>query len=880
MQQFRSSSQLLIALSIALALPLAASADTVVLEPVKDNTLYEDAGGGLSNGAGDRFFSGRNGENGGFRAMRGLLEFDVAGALPPGATVSSATVRLCMTQTAIDFFPRSNSLHRVTSEWGEGTSEGIDGEGGGAPATTDDATWIHTFYPGSFWSSAGGDYVATASATVPNVFAIGFYSWTSAQLATDVQLFLDQPSDNHGWILKGDEATGAGGKAWDSRKVTSTGLCDGTDGTRPELSIEFTSTSTTGACCATDGSCSVVLDPGATCTTPSVYQGSGTTCTPNLCPQPTGACCTADATGTCSEVTAAACATAGGTFQGDFTTCAVPSECPVIPTPFVDALPLPAVATPVSGSSGGVATYDIAMREVQQQLHSELANPTTVWGYGDGPTSASFPGPTIEATSDQTVTVNWINDLRDTALGGSPPPPRTDHLLPVDLCPHGAQNLPKTVVHLHGAHVTSSSDGQPEATFLPGNQVTYTYPNKQLPATLWYHDHALGITRLNVYLGLAGFYLIRDAVENTLNLPSGQYEIPLAIQDRSFNPDGSFKYPVIWQDMFLGDTILVNGKVWPYHDVDQGKYRLRILNGSNTRTLTLQVCPGSNASPCPAPATFDLLGQDGGLLPAPVSLTEVTLAPAERGDIIVDFEPYTAGSDVYLVNSAPAPFPGTPGVGVVPDVMKFVVQGTAGFQAPVPTSLRPMEVLDEADSVVQREFELKKGPPDACSPFVWEVVSTDGLNGPVLGSRWTDITEMPKLLDTEVWRFINRSGMAHPMHMHLVMFQVLDRQTFDDSGGTIVPTGPLVPPPAHEAGWKDTVQVAPGEMVRVIARFEDYEGLFPYHCHILEHEDHEMMRQFLVPEPSTLAMLIAGGALVAGLARHRRAIVPRCSPLS
>jgi spore coat protein A len=569
-------------------------------------------------------------------------------------------------------------------------------------------------------------------------------------------------------------------------------------------------------------------------------------------------------------VTAADCATAGGTFQGELTTCTV-NLCPVIPTPFVDALPLPAVATPVSGSSGGVATYDIAMREVQQQLHSELANPTTVWGYGDGPTGASYPGPTIEATSDQTVTVNWINDLRDTSVTPNPPL-RTTHYLPVDTCPHGpVDQSPSTVVHLHGAHVDENSDGYPENTFLPGNQVTYTYPNEQLASTLWYHDHALGITRLNVYMGLAGLYLLRDAVENALDLPSGEYEIPIAIQDRSFNQDGSWKYPAVWQDTFFGETMLVNGKVWPFHDVERGKYRLRLLNGCNSRVLTLQFCPGSNTSPCPSPATFQVLGQEGGLLPAPVPLTEVTMGPGERTDVVVDFQPYAAGTDVYLVNSAPAPFPGAPGEGVVSDVMKFVVQADAGDQDPVPATLRPLEQLDEADSVQQREFELLKGPGNTCSPFIWEIVSTDGLNGPVLGKLWDDITENPRLLDTEVWRFINRSGMTHPMHMHLVMFQVLDRQTFDDSGGTIVPTGPLVPPAAYEAGWKDTVQVAPGEMVRVIARFEGYEGLYAYHCHILEHEDHEMMRQFLVPEPSELAMLLAGGVLMGVLARRRRA---------
>jgi hypothetical protein len=137
-----------------------------------------------------------------------------------------------------------------------------------------------------------------------------------------------------------------------------------------------------------------------------------------------------------------------------------------------------------------------------------------------------------------------------------------------------------------------------------------------------------------------------------------------------------------------------------------------------------------------------------------------------------------------------------------------------------------------------------KGPGDACSPFAWEVVTTDGLNGPVLGSRWVDVTEFPELGTTEVWSFVNRSGMTHPMHMHLVFFQVLDREAFDEVGGMSVPSGVKVPPPAHETGWKDTVQVGPGEIVRVIARFEDYNGNFPYHCHILDHEDHEMMRQF------------------------------------
>jgi spore coat protein A len=721
-------------------------------------------------------------------------------------------------------------------------------------------------WPGTTWSTPGGDFAGTASGTTTVGGQNGDYTWpSSAGMVSDVQGWLDSPSSDYGWIVIGNEINSRVAKRFNSRENTDSSR-------RPRLEIDFdTPAAPTGACCALDGSCSVVLDPGATCISPDLYQGASTTCDPNLCPQPAGACCIADVAGTCNEVTEAACTTAGSSFQGEFSTCAA-TDCPIIPTPYLDALPLPAVAVPVSGIQGGVATYDMAMRELQQQLHSEFPNPTTVWGYSDQPSGGGYPGPTIEATSDQTITVNWINDLRDTSVAGDPL--RTTHYLPVDTCPHGADDQsPKTVVHVHGAHVAADSDGHPEATFTPGNQVSYVYPNKQLPSTIWYHDHALGITRLNVYMGLAGFYLIRDAVEDALeDLPSGEYEIPLAIQDRSFNADASLEYPPIWQDHFFGETMLVNGKVWPYHNVKQGKYRLRLLNGCNSRTLTLEFCPGSNTSPCPSPASFELIGQEGGLLPAPVSLTSVTLGNGERADLVVDFAPYASDTEVYLVNSAPAPFPGTPGVGVVSDVMEFRVQLQAGdFTDPVPASLREMEVLQEVDAVEHRTFELSKADGDACSPHVWEVVTTDGLNGTVLGSRWDDdITEYPELGTTEVWSFANRSGITHPMHMHLVMFQVLDRQAFDDVGGLIVPIGSPVSPPAHEAGWKDTVQVGPNEIVRVIARFEDYTGLFAYHCHILEHEDHEMMREFqVVPEPAQMLMLVPGIVTLLVLGRRR-----------
>jgi spore coat protein A len=839
------------------SLPSPSRADLVTVVSDLDNTMYSE-NGDTSNGAGTHIFAGKTKGTLGTLTRRALIGFDVAGAVPAGSTINSVTLTLYQSRSRTT--DETVRLYRVLADWGEGTSIGAGEEGQGAPATAGDATWTHRIWPTTTWTTPGGDFDPVESASTLVGGQNGSYSWSSTAMRDDVQAWLDSPATNFGWIVIGNEI--------DTRAVNRFDSHDNlTASRRPMLQIDFTAGGETGACCATDGTCSIVNDPGGSCTSPSVYQGAGSVCDPNTCPQPVGACCIPDVSATCNEVTEAACTGAGGTFEGAGIAC-VDVSCPVIPTPFVDDLPLPAVAQPISGSPGGVATYDMTMREFPQQLHSELA-PTTVWGYGDGATS-SFPGPTIEATTDQTVIVNWINDLRDTSVAGDPL--RTTHYLPVDTCPHGADDQsPRTVVHVHGAHVTSASDGHPEATFLPGEQVTYTYPNHQLPSTLWYHDHALGITRLNVIMGLAGFYIIRDSVENALGLPSGEYEIPLVIQDRSFNPDGTLKYPAAWQDVFFGDTILVNGKVWPYDDVKRGKYRLRLLNGCNSRVLRLQFCPGSNESPCPSPLTFQLLGEEGGLLPQSVPLTEITLGGAERADVIVDFEPYAAGTDVYLVNSAPAPYPGTPGVGVVSDVMKFSVQATPGFQAAVPTTLRSMEVLNEADAVAQREFELSKGDGGTCSPFAWEIVSTDGLNGTPLGSRWADITELPQLGTTEVWRFTNRSGMTHPMHMHLVMFQVLDRQSFEEQGGLVVPIGSPVAPPAAEAGWKDTVQVAPNQMVRVIARFEDYTGLFPYHCHILEHEDHEMMREFMVvPEPAELLMLGAGGGLLFALGKLRR----------
>jgi spore coat protein A, manganese oxidase len=570
----------------------------------------------------------------------------------------------------------------------------------------------------------------------------------------------------------------------------------------------------TGACCFADGTCQVLTQ--SACTAQSgVYQGNSTSCTPNPCPQPTGACCLSS--GVCVVLTAANCTAQNGAYQGDNVPCSGVT-CPILLTPFVDPLPRPAVAQPLSGVPGGAAHYQLDMLEVTQQLHRDLPA-TRVWGY-----AGAFPGPTIEARRDLPVTVVWRNQLRD-PQGVL----RTTHYLPVDTCLHGPNHTgltPVAVVHLHGGKVAPESDGMPNLAFAPGEQSPlYTYPNDQPASTIWYHDHTLGNTRLNVYMGLAGFYLIRDSAEDALSLPGGEYEIPLAIQDRAFNPDGTLRYLSMWHEHFFGDFVLVNGKVWPYLDVKRGKYRFRLLNGSNSRTYTLALSNG---------ASFSQISTDLGLLPAPVPLTSLTLTPGERADVVIDFAPYAAGTEIVLTNSAAAPYPNGPPESVIPNVMKFIVTNQIGNTNALPAALVPVPPIPEGTATVTRDFQLIRMFDPTCNHDMWTINE--------LG--WHDLTEFPMLGATEIWQWINRSGVTHPMHMHLVAVQILDRQAFTVVNDQIVPFGPRVPPPPHEAGWKDTVAATPNQITRVITRFEGFLGRYAYHCHILEHEDHEMMRQF------------------------------------
>lgn len=736
---------------------------TLELNAVKDNILYESATGSLSNALGQQLYTGNN--NNGKR--RSVLVFSIP-ALPSGAELQDVQLKLFCNSSSGTF---PITLQKLLQDWGEGTSQANNNnqEKNGVPATPGDATWIHTFYDTNNWTTAGGEYSSTISASTDVGTQNAFYTWSSTQMNADVSGWMNAPGTNFGWIMRGDEATTNNSKGFASRQHA-------TVSNRPKLLIHY------------------VMPP-------------------------LGACCLPN--GECEDLTATQCTGAGGDYQGDGTTCAETS-CSIQLTPFLDPLPIPGVATPVSGNSGGAAHYRMLMTEQFQQLHNELP-PTRVWGY-----NGSYPGPTIEAFRDSLVTVQWVNDLRVQETGLL----RTSHVLSIDTCLHGPDmtgDMPVAVVHLHGGKVPVHSDGYPENVFAPGDSsAVYQYPNIQPASTIWYHDHALGITRLNVMMGMAGFYLIRDSNELSLDLPSGEYEIPLAIQDRSFNPDGSLAYHEHFEDHFFGDVILVNGKVWPYLNVKKGKYRFRVLNGSNSRAYTLSLSNG---------ASFTQIGSDLGLLETPVTLDSLTLLPGERYDIIIDFSSYASGTEIIFTNSAPAPFPGFEGVGVIPNVMKFIVQNATGHTLPIPSTLAEIEELLPANAEQTRLFELMTMASPPCGEQGMNIWSINGL-------LWHDITEYPVFGTTEIWTWHNQSGISHPMHIHLVSFQILDRQAINEVTG--LPEGPIIQPSPSEKGWKDTAHSPPGFRTRVIARFDGFTGTYPYHCHILEHEDHEMMRQFEV----------------------------------
>jgi len=486
-------------------------------------------------------------------------------------------------------------------------------------------------------------------------------------------------------------------------------------------------------------------------------------------------------------------------------------------TKFVDPLPIPEIAKPLgmravpgSKSAATVPYYRIPMREAQGKLHRDLP-PARLWCYG-----STTPGPTIETRSGQGLLIEWPNALPN------------KHFLPIDHSLHGAEaGTPegRGIVHVHGAKTPPESDGYPEDWYVSGKSRTYFYPNNQDPALLWYHDHTMGINRLNIYAGMIGLFVIRDEFEDALNLPKGAYEIPLVLYDRSLRKDGQLDYPVSedpehpWVPEVFGDAMLANGKAFPYLDVEPRKYRFRVLNGSNGRFFHLSLSSGQS---------FHQIGTDQGLLPAPVSVERTLLAPAERADLVIDFS-RAAGSQIVLKNDS---F----------QVMQFRVgPRKSEDSSSLPRQLRPVAKTPESAAVKIRPLALS------------EKMSLKGESMEMFlnNTPWhAPVTEKPVLDSVEIWSLINTTDDSHPIHLHLVRFQILDRRRFEPffylNDGELRYTGPVVPPAPEEAGWKDTVRADPKMVTRIIVKFEGYLGRYVWHCHVLEHEDNEMMRPYEV----------------------------------
>ncbi|RVX41200.1 spore coat protein A [Nonomuraea polychroma] len=438
-----------------------------------------------------------------------------------------------------------------------------------------------------------------------------------------------------------------------------------------------------------------------------------------------------------------------------------------LPEPFTVPLPIPPVLRP---SSAGV--YEITQRVGQAEILPGLR--TQVWGY-----NGIFPGPTIVSRRGHKTVVRHRNELPE----------------PV-------------VVHLHGGRTPAEHDGYPTDLVSPGSVHEYVYPLDQPAATLWYHDHRMDHTGPQVYKGLAGFHLVHDDEEEALPLPKGERDVPLMIADRSFAEDGSMIYPDVHSDFIsgvLGDCVLVNGAPWPVMEVTAARYRFRLLNASNARRYRLALDP-----PPPGGASFIQIGSDLGLLGAPVAHPGLQIAQAERFDVVVDFSGYPVGQEVTLTNRL--------GQDGTANVMRFVVARKAPDDSRVPGKLTDFRPLSPSEAVAERTFTFQRGGAERHGTSLWTV------NGRAFSPD--HIAATPRLGTVERWT-LRAQNVAHPIHIHLTPFQVLD-------------------PGPYATGWKDTVDLASGDQVEVLVRFDSYRGKYVFHCHNLEHEDMMMMANFRI----------------------------------
>ncbi|GAA2135452.1 multicopper oxidase domain-containing protein [Kitasatospora kazusensis] len=582
------------------------------------------------------------------------------------------------------------------------------------------------------------------------------------------------------------------------------------------------------------------------------------------------------------------------------TTDAAPGEL----TKFADPLRIPPTITPDPGSGDdGGTDVTVLLTAAEVRLHSELP-PTPMWTY-----QGSFPGPTIQVRRGQRLRVAWENRITTpypAQVGNIPaitmPPAENVPGIDPALLNQQAAALPSwTVTHLHGAVTGGGQDGWTDNAVLPGGSQLSEYPNDQAATALWYHDHAMGITRLNVYAGLAGLYLVRDDEEDGLGLPGDEFEVPLVLCDRNLatapdgSPTGQLLYKTVGPLPFAGRYTLVNGGIWPHFEVRPRWYRFRVLNASNARAYRLHLVDETGQR---VPDAVWQIGTDSGLLGAPVPLPGhgLTLSPAERADLLVDFGAL-AGRTLRLVNSAPAPYDGqtigdTDPVGVPdpanrlpdPEVMEFRV--AAAEPDPDPFTLPPVlagsfqRLTHEALPADHNHRVLMLGRTPGGTFQLWETAEAapgdvpppgtvrDGIvqvqqgTGPVqtyrrISGDFNDTLNWRVRQDAwEVWTIINLTVALHPVHIHLIRFQLLTRAACDVSafqqanGGT--PAGSPVtwsaesPIDPADQGWKDTIKIPPGGLVRIAGQFTGATGKFMYHCHLLDHEDDGMMRPFTV----------------------------------
>lgn len=589
---------------------------------------------------------------------------------------------------------------------------------------------------------------------------------------------------------------------------------------------------------------------------------------------------------------------------------------------FKNELAIPFVFEPkvVTDAYGKVThEYEVDASSFEQQMLPEGFPKTRVYGYGGLVKTKrgieykqSTPGPSFEVTRGIPAAVRWINKLDephflpiDGTIHWAKPEGQEFKVAdyPIPFNPETRKGIPEIqypvpmVTHLHGGENPPIYDGHPDSWFThdmkhTGPQFetnTYYYNNQQPQATLWYHDHTLGMTRANVYAGLAGFYIINNPnVLVNKKLPSGEFDVPLAIQDRKFDDHGQLltmenvgtipKVHPYWTAETVGNTIVVNGKVWPNFNVKRTQYRFRLLNGSNARFYRMSLLHKEQK------LAFIQIATDGGLMPAPVTLEELVIAPGERAEILIDFSDLLVGSQLIMKNDAPVGFsPSKPPLkpdDPTTDIMQFsVVESHSKKPQALPKILNTIPNL-KTDArrrlLVLNELLSKKGKPLMLL-----------LEGVVWGA---EVTELPLVGSTEDWDFINITGDTHPMHLHLVQFQIISRQAFQkdkykkdwlaingdvpfDHPTKSLPiedylTGDPRPAEANEQGWNDIVHAHPGDVTKIRVRFAPIdlpsgkvapgENQYPFnpseepgyvwHCHILDHEDNEMMRPYYVTQ--------------------------------